>query len=274
MSGDATPGLRAERAGAVLTLTLDRPEVHNALDWRTREALVAALAEASADLAVRAVLLTGAGDRAFCTGADLRVPLPAPPKPEEAPDRAQGDVARGIATGWQRVVTAVLDCDKPVVAAVNGTAAGAGMHLALACDLVVMADTAKLVPVFVRRGIAPDAAGAYLLTRLVGPHVAKRLYLLGEDVPAAEALRLGLVGRVVAAAELAAAAAALAQRLAAGPTRTLAVTKRLVNHALDTDRDAALNEEAWGQELVLTTDDAQEGLRAFAERRDPRFRGW
>jgi enoyl-CoA hydratase/carnithine racemase len=151
------------------------------------------------------VVLTGAGDRAFCTGADLRVPLPTPPKPEGAPDRAQGEVARGIATGWQRVITAVLDCEKPVVAAVNGTAAGAGMHLALACDVIVMADTAKLVPVFVRRGIAPDAAGAYLLTRLVGPQIAKRLYLFGDDVPAAEALRLGLVGDVVGPDELQAA---------------------------------------------------------------------
>ncbi len=130
------------------------------------------------------------------------MPLPAPPKPADAPERAQGDVARGIATGWQRVITAVLDCEKPVVAAVNGTAAGAGMHLALACDVVVIAESAKLVPVFVRRGIAPDAGGAYLLTRLVGPQVAKRLYLLGDDVPAAEALRLGLVTEVVPAADL------------------------------------------------------------------------
>src|SRR3954449_10651166 len=192
-------GLQLERDGAVLTITLNRPDVHNALDWKTREALVAALEDASADLAVRAVVLTGAGERAFCTGADLRVPMPAPPKPDGAPDRAQGDVARGIATGWQRVVTAVLDCEKPVIAAVNGTAAGAGMHLALACDVIVMSESAKLVPVFVRRGIAPDAAGAYLLTRLAGPQVAKRLYLFGDDVSAAEAQQLGLVGHVVPA---------------------------------------------------------------------------
>ena len=269
-----TEGLRLERDGAVLTITLDRPDVHNALDWKTRDALVAALAEGSADYAVRAVLLTGAGDRAFCTGADLRVPIPVPPKPEGAPDRAQGEVARGIATGWQRVVTAVLDCEKPVVAAVNGTAAGAGMHLALACDVVVMADTARLVPVFVRRGIAPDAAGAYLLTRLVGPQVAKRLYLFGDDVSAADALRLGLVAEVVPAADLATTAGALAERLAVGPTRTHALTKRLVNRALDVDRETALTEEAWAQELVMTTEDAQEGVRAFVERRETEFRGW
>jgi 2-(1,2-epoxy-1,2-dihydrophenyl)acetyl-CoA isomerase len=248
--------------------------VHNALDWKTREALVAALDSASADAAIRAVILTGAGDRAFCTGADLRVPMPTPDKPEGAPERVQGDVARGIATGWQRVITAVLDCEKPVVAAINGTAAGAGMHLALACDVVVMAESAKLVPVFVRRGIAPDAAGAYLLTRLVGPQIAKRLYLFGDDVPAADALRLGLVGEVVAATELDKRATELAMRLAAGPTRTLGITKRLLNRALDVDRDSALAEEAWGQELVMTTNDAQEGVRAFVERRDSEFRGW
>ena len=267
-------GLRREVGGGVLTLTLDRPEVHNALDWRTREALVDALAEASADLSVRAVLLTGAGDRAFCTGADLRVPMPALPRPDGAPARAHGEIARGIATGWQRVITAVLDCEKPIVAAVNGTAAGAGMHLALACDVVVMAQEAKLVPVFVRRGIAPDAAGAYLLTRLVGPLTAKRLYLFGDDVPAVAAKEMGLATDVVPGAELAHTARSLALRLAAGPTRTLAVTKRLVNHALDADRDAALAEEAWAQEGVMTTADAQEGVRAFMERRDPEFRGW
>jgi 2-(1,2-epoxy-1,2-dihydrophenyl)acetyl-CoA isomerase len=267
-------GLRTERSSGLLRLTLDRPDVYNALDWRTREALVAQLQEASADAGVRAVILTGAGDRAFCTGADLRVPVPTPDKPEGAPERVQGDVARSIAAGWQRVITAVLDCEKPVVAAVNGTAAGAGMHLVLACDVIVMADTAKLVPVFVRRGIAPDAAGAYLLTRLVGPQVAKRLYLFGEDVPAARALDLGLVGEVVPAADLDRRATKLATGLAAGPTRTLGITKRLVNHALDVDRDGALAEEAWGQELVMTTADAQEGVRAFVERRDPEFRGW
>jgi 2-(1,2-epoxy-1,2-dihydrophenyl)acetyl-CoA isomerase len=267
-------GLRAHRDAGVLTLTLDRPDVHNALDWKTRESLVDALAEASADLHVRAVVLTGVGERAFCTGADLRVPVPTPEKPEGAPKRAQGDVARSIATGWQRVITAVLDCEKPVIAAVNGTAAGAGMHLALACDLVVMADSAKLVPVFVRRGIAPDAAGAYLLTRLIGPQRAKQIYLFGDDIPAARALELGLVNEVVASSHVLNLAQSLAARLATGPTRTHGITKRLVNHALDVDRDAALAEEAWAQELVMTTDDAQEGVQAFIERRDPTFRGW
>jgi 2-(1,2-epoxy-1,2-dihydrophenyl)acetyl-CoA isomerase len=183
-------------------------------------------------------------------------------------------VARSVAGGWQRVVTAVLDCDKPVIAAVNGTAAGAGMHLALAADVVVMADTARFVPVFVRRGILPDGAGAYLLTRLVGPHVAKHLYLFGDDVSAAEAQRLGLVLHVAAQAETLPTAMALAQRLAAGPTRTLGAIKRLVNHAVDVDRETALAEEAWTQEGMMTTADSQEGVQAFLQRRTPTFRGW
>jgi 2-(1,2-epoxy-1,2-dihydrophenyl)acetyl-CoA isomerase len=269
-----TDELLSTRDGGVLTLTLNRPDVHNALDWVTREALVAALAEASADLAVRAVVLTGAGERAFCTGADLRVPVPAPPKPAGAPARAQGEVARMVATGWQRLVASVLDCEKPVIAAVNGTAAGAGMHLALACDVIVMSDAAKLVPVFIRRGIAPDAGGAYLLTRLVGPLRAKQIYLFGDDISAAEADRLGLVTSVVTPDAVLGTALDLARRLASGPTRTQAITKRLVNRAIDLDRGAAFDEESWAQELVMTTEDAQEGVEAFINRRDPEFKGW
>lgn len=267
-------GILTARNGGVLTITLDRPDVHNALDWRAREALVVALHEASANLAVRAIVLTGSGDRAFCTGADLRVPMPTPDKPAGAPDRAQGDIARGIANGWQTVVTAVLDCEKPVVAAINGTAAGAGMHLALACDVVVMSEAAKLVPVFVRRGIAPDAAGAYLLSRLVGPMRAKQIYLFGDDIPAARASQWGLVSELAPADKTLEVATQHAERLATGPTRALAVTKRLVNRALDVDRDTALNDEAWGQELVMTSEDAQEGVRAFIERRETSFKGW
>jgi 2-(1,2-epoxy-1,2-dihydrophenyl)acetyl-CoA isomerase len=267
-------GLLAAREGGVLTLTLNRPAVANALDWVTREALVAALDDASADLATRAVVLTGAGDRAFCTGADLRAPKPTSARPQAAPPRVQGDVSRGIVTGWQRLVGAVLDCEKPVVAAVNGTAAGAGMHLALACDLVVMSDAAKLVPVFVRRGIAPDAGGPYLLSRLVGPQRAKQIYLFGDDILAAQAESWNLVTHLTPAAETLATAQALAQRLATGPTRTHAITKRLVNRALDLDRETAFNDEAWAQELVMTTEDANEGVQAFIERRDPAFKGW
>lgn len=258
----------------VLTLTLDRPEVHNALTWVVRDALTDALQQASADISVRAVVVTGAGDRAFCAGADLRMPPPVPVKPVGAPARVHGDVARSVAAGWQRVLTSVLDCEKPVIAAVNGIAAGAGMHLALAADVVVMAESARFVPVFVRRGIVPDGGGVYLLTRLVGPQVAKQLYLFGDDVSSADAQRLGLVLHVAPQTETLPTALTLARRLAVGPTRTLGATKRLINHALELDRDSALVEEAWTQESIMTTADAQEGVSAFVERRTPVFRGW
>jgi 2-(1,2-epoxy-1,2-dihydrophenyl)acetyl-CoA isomerase len=179
-----------------------------------------------------------------------------------------------IREGWQRLVASILDCEKPVVGAVNGTAAGGGAQLVLACDLVVMAETARFIEVFVRRGIMPDAGGAYLLPRLVGLHRAKEIMFLGDDIAAQDALRFGIANRVVPPAELEAATDELAARLAAAPTRALATTKWLLNRSFESDRRTAFDEEALGQELVNTTDDAREGMRAFAERRDPKFRGW
>ena len=255
-------------------ITLNRPAAGNALTTDMREQLVAWLEESSADLAVRVVVLTGAGEKGFCTGADLRSQAAAPPRPEGAPDRAVGDAARLIRTGWQRLVGAVLDCEKPVIAAVNATAAGGGMHLALACDLVLAAEEARFIEVFVRRGIAPDAGGAYLLARLIGPQRAKELFFFGDDLPAVEAERLGLVNRVVPRRQLLDMAGEWAARLASGPTKALGAAKYLTNRALESDRATALWDEAVAQELVTGTEDCSEGLAAFAERRPPVFRGW
>jgi 2-(1,2-epoxy-1,2-dihydrophenyl)acetyl-CoA isomerase len=258
----------------VCWITLNRPEAGNAITADMRDQIVVWLEEASADLAVRVVVLTGAGERGFCTGADLRSQASGPPRPEGAPDRATGDAARLIRTGWQRLVSAVLDCEKPVIAAVNATAAGGGMHLALACDLVLAAEEARFIEVFVRRGIAPDAGGAYLLTRLIGPQKAKELFFFGDDVAASDAERLGLVNRVVPRSELLEEVGRWAQRLAAGPTKAIGLTKHLTNRALEYDRATALWEEAVAQELVTGTEDCREGLAAFAERRPPSFKGW
>ena len=262
----------AEEAG-VLWLTLDRPEAGNALTPAQRDRLVGLLASASERVDVRAVVITATG-RHFCTGADLRASLGGPARPEGVPDKVVGDVGRLISTGAQRLVAAVLDCEKPVVAAVNGTAAGIGAHLALACDLVLAAEGARFIEVFVRRGLVPDGGGAWLLPRLVGLPRAKELMLLGDALDAAEAARIGLVTRVVPAESLAAEAAALAGRLAAGPTRALSATKALLNRSLDVDRATAFREEALVQELNMTTHDANEGVAAFVERRDPDYRGW
>ena len=267
------PVLRRIEDG-VAWITLNRPEAGNAITAAMRDQVVVWLEEASADLAVRVVVLTGAGEKGFCTGADLRSQGPGLPRPPGAPDRAVGDAARLIRTGWQRLVSAVLDCEKPVIAAVNATAAGGGMHLALACDLVLAAEESKFIEVFIRRGIAPDAGGAYLLARLIGPQKAKELFFFGDDVPAVEAERLGLVNRVVPRDQLMAEAGAWADRLAKAPTRAISATKYLTNRALESDRTTALWDEATAQEMVTGTEDCREGLAAFAERRPPEFKGW
>lgn len=269
MSGPVSGPLLVAREGGeggVLWLTLNRPETLNAITAELRELLIAELAGASADPSVRAVVLTGAG-RGFCSGADLRSGAPAvgPPVP--------GDVERVLRNGVQRMVAAVLDCEKPVLAAVNGTAAGVGVHLALACDLVLASDQASFVEAFVRRGLVPDGGGAYLLPRLVGPQRAKELLFFGDKLSAADAERLGLVNLVVPAEELEKTAREWAERLAAGPTRALAMTKRLVNASLESDRGTAFAAEATAQEINMTTADAPEGVRAFVERRPPRFQG-
>jgi 2-(1,2-epoxy-1,2-dihydrophenyl)acetyl-CoA isomerase len=148
------------------------------------------------------------------------------------------------------------------------------MHLALACDLVIAAEESKFIEVFVRRGIAPDAGGAYLLARLVGPQKAKELFFFGDAVPAAEAERLGLINRVVPRAELMTVVGEWATRLASGPTQAIGMAKYLTNRALESDRSAAFWDEAVGQELITGTEDCREGLASFAERRTPEFRGW
>jgi 2-(1,2-epoxy-1,2-dihydrophenyl)acetyl-CoA isomerase len=258
----------------VAWITLNRPEAGNALTPDQRNRVIDLLEAASADLGTRAVVLTARG-KAFCTGADLRVRRDADgPRPEGAPDRPVGTVARMIRTGAQRLVAAVQDCEKPVVAAVNGTAAGIGAHLAFACDLVLAAEGARFIEVFVRRGITPDGGGAYLLPRLVGLHRAKELVLFGDDCSAAEAERIGLVNRVVPDDQLEAVAREWAGRLAAGPTPALSLAKSLLNRSLDVDRSTAFAEEAAAQEIAMTSADAAEGVRSFVERRPPRFRGW
>ncbi|MEO6122345.1 MAG: enoyl-CoA hydratase-related protein [Ilumatobacteraceae bacterium] len=257
----------------VAWITINRPEVKNALSPDHRDTIMDHLDEAAERLDVRAVVLTGTGS-AFCTGADLRSPRPPRPRPEGAPSRVAGEVSRGIRTNAQRLITTVMDCEKPVIAAVNGVAAGMGAHLALACDLVIAADDASFVEVFVRRGLVPDAGGAYLLSRILGPHKAKELFFFGDAVNAHEAHSLGLVNRVVPAADLLDAAAQWANRLATGPSRAISFCKALVNRSMDLNRAESLNAEAVFQDLNMTTADAQEGVLSFVERRSPVWQGW
>ncbi|PLV55016.1 enoyl-CoA hydratase [Mycobacterium tuberculosis variant microti OV254] len=255
-------------------MTIDRADVGNSLSPLAREALTEALILANDRSDVRAVLLSATGDRHFCAGAALTSPAAnADTQPKPLSDKRPGDIARMLQQGWQRLIASILDCDKPVVAAVNGTAAGAGASLVLAADLVVMSAEAKLVEAFVHRGILPDSGAVHLLTRIVGLRKATELLMLGEPVDALTCEKLGLVNRVTAPEDTHAVAEEFAVRLAAGPTVMLALTKRLLSVSSESDRHRAFEQEAWAQEVVSGTEDLQEGLAAFAERREPKFLG-
>jgi 2-(1,2-epoxy-1,2-dihydrophenyl)acetyl-CoA isomerase len=274
---DATPGpsegLLIEQRGAVGWITLDRPDVRNAISHRQRMDLVTTLSDWSANPAVRAVVLTGSGG-SFCAGADLRSNESPPELPDGAPERIGGDLVRRQKRTAHSLIAGILDCEKPVIAAVNGVAAGMGVHVALACDFVVAVRGARLMEVFVSRGLVPDAGGAYLLTRLVGMQKVKEILLLGDAISADQACQLGLVNRVVGESELESTVTALAERLASGPTRTLALTKWMINRAVDADRADCFEDEAMAVEMNMHSRDAQEGLAAFVERRDVRYLGW
>jgi 2-(1,2-epoxy-1,2-dihydrophenyl)acetyl-CoA isomerase len=268
------PDLIEHFADGVLTLTLNRPEVGNSVTRDQRDRLRELLDEAGGDLRVRAVVLTATGKH-FCTGADLRSQnVEDLDRPVDAPERTVGEVSRSIRNNAQRLIAAILDCEKPIVCAVNGTAAGIGAHMAFASDLIIAADTARFIEVFTRRGIVPDGGGAYLLPRIIGPAKAKELMFFADDLAAADAERLGLVNKVVPPEALMDEANAWATRLANGPTKAISLTKWLVNRSLDSDRAVAFDDEAWAQELANRTEDAAEGVAAFVERRDVHFRGW
>lgn len=259
----------------VAWLTLNRPDAANAITPDQRNRTIELMEGASNDLNVRCVVITAAGERHFCTGADLRVSrIPENPGPADKPDKALGDVGRNIKRGAQRLVASIMDCEKPVIAAVNGTAAGIGAHIAFASDLVIAADNAKFIEVFVRRGITPDGGGAWMLPRLIGMQKAKELIFFGRDCKAEEAERIGLVNKVVPQAELHAAAAEWAGQLAESPTKALMLSKWLLNRSMESPRGLAFEDEAWAQEMASYTRDFNEGVEAFKERRDVEYRGW
>ena len=249
-------------------VVLNRPEARNAMNAEMREKYLASLARCAEDPDVRAVVLTGTG-KGFCTGADLSgsraaTGAAAPPHPGATRDAMRPS---------QRVIRALWDLEKPVIAGVNGVAAGLGAHLAWACDLVIAADDARFIEVFVRRGIALDAGGGFLLPRHVGLHKAKELVFFGDDLTAQDAERLGLVNKVVPAAELEKAVREWAERLAQGPTFAIGLSKRLLNRSLQSDMDTLFAEEAFTQALVANSDDMREGIRSFMEKRPPAFKG-
>jgi 2-(1,2-epoxy-1,2-dihydrophenyl)acetyl-CoA isomerase len=254
--------LRYEVADAVATIVLDRPDALNSLTVPLKEELLAAFREAGRDAAVRAVVLTGAG-RAFCAGQDLRERL--------EPDAAPLDVE--VRERYNPLILAMRRLEKPIVGAINGVAAGAGASIAFACDLRIAAEGASFVLAFGRVGLIPDSGATWFLPRLVGLARAFELALLSDPLSAADAQRLGLVTSVVPPDALLAEARGLAGRLAAGAPRAIGLTKRALNRALETDLESALEYEAFLQGIAGRTADHAEGMRAFLEKRPPRFTG-
>ncbi len=258
----------------VAWITIDRPERGNALTPVCRDRIRDLLYALNGTFEARAVVLTASGTKMFCPGADISTDRVYAPRPADAPELAVGEPRRMMLEGQLKLIPAIMDCELPVIAAVNGTAAGVGAHIALACDLVIMADTARLIEVFARRGLVPDGLGTWLVPKLIGPHRAKELMFFAEDVPAPRALELGLCNRVVPAAELETAAREWAERLATGPTRAHMMTKFMVNRGLDADRATMVEIEAWMVEANNSTRDQAEGIAAFRERREPVWRGF
>jgi 2-(1,2-epoxy-1,2-dihydrophenyl)acetyl-CoA isomerase len=261
-SAARSPELRVERSGAVATLTLDRPAALNALTVPLKDELLAVFRSLEGDRTVRAVVLTGAG-RAFCAGQDLRERL----DPDAAPLEVE------LRERYNPIIRAMRALEQPIVGAINGVAAGAGASLAFACDVRLAAEGASFVLAFGRIGLVPDSGATWLLPRLVGAARAAEIALLGDPLSAAEAERIGLVRRVVPAAELPAAAHALAERLAALAPGACALTKRRLERAWSETLDEALDAEAEAQGVAGAEPDHAEGLAAFLEKRSPRFTG-
>lgn len=258
--------LNVQRSGGILRLTLQRPEKLNALNGALALEMIDALRAAQDDASVRTVVLSGAG-RAFCAGQDLGDFQRAYERDEPI------DVADHLRRTYNPLAALLRGIDKPVVASINGFVAGVGVSIALACDLRIAADDAKFTLGFARLGLVPDGSGSLLLPVLVGLGKALELALLSERIDAAEALRIGLVNRVVPAAELENATLALAEQLAAMPMSAMAHTKRAFNRAVLPNFAAWLDEEADMQQAASLHSDHREGVRAFLEKRAPVFQG-
>jgi 2-(1,2-epoxy-1,2-dihydrophenyl)acetyl-CoA isomerase len=255
------PVLLSSREAGVLTLTLNRPEVLNGLTDEVLDAVAQGCRDAAADDSVRVVVITGAG-RGFCSGQDLRA----------GAQNGSVDVRRHLGEHYVPVVRAMRDMEKPVIASVNGVAAGAGMSLALAADFRIAGESATFIQAFVRIGLVPDAGSSYFLPRLVGAAKALEMAMLGETLDSAEALRVGLVNRVVPDEDLPHATAELAGHLAHAP-RSAGLIKRLFSRSLDNDLDAQLELEEEAQETAAQSSDFAAGVTAFMSKHTPEFTG-
>jgi 2-(1,2-epoxy-1,2-dihydrophenyl)acetyl-CoA isomerase len=246
----------------VLTITLNRPDVLNAFNRKMTDEIQDALKKAERDSNVRCIVFTGAG-RAFSSGEDLKARTA----------EGNSDFGSTLRDRYNPIVLKMRNIEKPVLGSINGVAAGAGCSLALACDMRIASEKARFIEVFVRVGLVPDSGSSFFLPRLVGLGKALEMAFLGDEVGAEEALRLGLVNRVVPPEELESATRELALRLAKGPTKAIGLAKRAMNRALHMDLEQILDYEVYAQETAGASADHKEGLAAFAEKRPPNFAG-
>jgi 2-(1,2-epoxy-1,2-dihydrophenyl)acetyl-CoA isomerase len=260
-------GLLIDRQKDIAVITLNWPSRRNGIDNANAETLAQWLEKAQGDAGLRAVVVTGAG-KDFCTGADIASGA----ERAKAADRSPMDY-RWTSMPHIKLFRALWELDKPVVSAVNGTVAGVGWMLALLADLVVAAEGSRWTHVFTRRGMIPHAGDTYFLPRIIPFHRLNEIALLSDAITAETLSQWGLVNRLVPKDKVLPTAMELATRLAAGPTRTLGLTKRLYRRSLDSDMMGMINEETAGQALNSTTGDRVEGMKAFAENRPPRFTG-
>ena len=247
-----------EREGPIAILTLYQPEKLNALSGQMSAEIGLATEELQADREIRAVIMTGAG-RGFCSGADLT-------SMGGSHQRAKTEVMGGV-------VMQIRGLNKPVIAAINGVAAGAGFGLALASDIMIASESARFSSIFIKRALVPDYGVSYFLPRWVGLHKAIEMVYTGDMVDAQEAYRIGLVSKVVPADQLMATAKELAQRLAASAPLAIQMCKPIMYMSLDNNLDLQLHREHWSQIICLASDDFKESVQAFFEKRDPKFTG-
>jgi 2-(1,2-epoxy-1,2-dihydrophenyl)acetyl-CoA isomerase len=248
----------------VCTITLNRPQVYNALSARLIEEIIAAIQQAGEDEQVRVVVLTGAGDKAFCSGADLK---------EAGSSLHKTPLSEALRKRYNPMILGIRHLPKPVICRLNGIAAGAGCSLALACDIVIASENASLVEIFVNIGLIMDAGSSYFLPRLVGSARAFELCSTGRPVKAQEAAEMGLISRVVPANQLDEFLAQLTSYYAQAPTKAIGLMKKLLNKSYESTLEQMLELEAVHQDMAGNTQDSKEGIQAFLEKRRPRFIG-
>jgi 2-(1,2-epoxy-1,2-dihydrophenyl)acetyl-CoA isomerase len=251
--------LKYETAGGVVTITLNRPDVYNALNDEITFELQDAFKQVSKDATARVVVLTGEG-KAFCSGQDLKA-------------GTQRSFIDSLHKRYNPIIRAMRELPKPIIGRLNGVAAGAGCSLILACDLIVASEESSLIEVFINIGLVPDSGSSYFLPRLIGMAKAFELCTMGSKVTAGEALHLGLVNKVVPSADLDTTVKVYTDYYAAAPTRSIGIIKKMLNKSTTSTLDEMLDYEAYCQEIAGRTSDYKEGVSAFLEKRKPKFQG-